>query len=138
MKHEPISGSTATRFELAPVHSGSDTIRRHAEEGRYVLDRVNLAVAEGASHQRVFSPWAKRFVRALRAVRADSRTSNGDPGIRGDQSPSLRGRCSSQRAHLSISVIGFAPQKVALDRDLFSHPVVQKGIGPSVTFSASE
>jgi hypothetical protein len=81
MKHEPISGSTATRFELAPVHSGSDTIRRHAEEGRYVLDRVNLAVAEGASHQRVFSPWAKRFVRALRAVRADSRTSNGDPGI---------------------------------------------------------
>ena len=53
MKHEPISGSTATRLELAPVHSGSDAIRRHAEEGRYVLDRIDLAVTEGASHQRL-------------------------------------------------------------------------------------
>jgi len=51
MKHEPISGSTAAGFELAPVHSGSDAIRRHAEEGRYVLDRVNLAVTEGTRHQ---------------------------------------------------------------------------------------
>jgi hypothetical protein len=60
MKHEPISGSTATRFELAPVHSGSDAIRRHAEEGRYVLDRVNLAVTEGASHQCLAFSFAKQ------------------------------------------------------------------------------
>ena len=53
MEHEPISGSTATGFELAPVHSGSDAVRRHAEEGRYVLDRVDLAVTEGARHQRL-------------------------------------------------------------------------------------
>jgi len=33
------------------VHSGSDTLRRHAEEGRYVLDRVDLAVTEGTRHQ---------------------------------------------------------------------------------------
>jgi len=81
VEHEPISGSAATGFELAPVHSGSDTVRRHAEEGRYVLDRVNLAVTEGASHQRVFFPWAKRFVRTFRAVRAGSRTTDRDPGI---------------------------------------------------------
>ena len=81
MEHQLISGSTATRFELAPVHSGSDAIRRHTEERRHVLDGVNLAVTEGASHQRVFFPWAKRFVRTFRAVRAGSRTTDRDPGI---------------------------------------------------------
>ena len=50
VEHQPISGSTAARFELAPVDSGSDAVRRHAEEGRYILDRVNLAFTEGASH----------------------------------------------------------------------------------------
>jgi len=60
MKHEPISGSTAAGFELAPVHSGSDAIRGHAEEGRYVLDRVNLAVTEGSSHQRLAFSFAKQ------------------------------------------------------------------------------
>jgi hypothetical protein len=81
VEHEPISGSTATGLELTPVHSGSDAVRRHAEEGRYVLDRVDLAVTEGARHQPVFSPWEKLFGRARRAVRAGSRTTNGDPGI---------------------------------------------------------
>lgn len=81
MEQKLISGSTATRFELAPVYSGSHAVWGHAEEGRHVLDRVNLAVTEGASHQRVFFPWAKRFVRALRAVRALSRTTDRDPEI---------------------------------------------------------
>ncbi|MGB8328694.1 MAG: hypothetical protein WCE62_01105, partial [Polyangiales bacterium] len=81
MKHEPISGSTTTRFQLTPVHSGSDSVRRHAQEGRHVLDRVDLAVTEGASHQRVFSPWEKRFDRALRALRIGARITNWNQGI---------------------------------------------------------
>ena len=42
------------------MHCGSDAIRRHAEEGRYVLDRVNLAVTEGSSHQRLAFSFAKQ------------------------------------------------------------------------------
>ena len=39
--------------------------------------------------------------------------------IRGDQSPSLPGLCSSQRTDPPISVIGFAPPNVVLTRDFF-------------------
>ena len=74
VEHEPISGSTAARFELAPVHRGSDAVRRHAEEGRYVLDRVDLAVTEGASHQRVFFPWAMlSFLKTSSVARCEPR-----------------------------------------------------------------
>jgi hypothetical protein len=56
--------------------------------------------------------------------------------IRGDQSPSLPELCSSQRADPSISVIGFAPEKVVLDYDFLTRGS-PKGIVPGVTFSAN-
>lgn len=64
MEHELISGSTAARLELAPVHSGSHAIGRHAEEGCDILDGVEVAITQGASHQRVTSP-RSRVVRDL-------------------------------------------------------------------------
>lgn len=87
MEQKLISGSTATRFELAPVYSGSHAVWGHAEEGRHVLDRVDLTVTEGTGHQRVFLPLTTRFVRAFGAVRTAFRTTHRDRRIGASEDP---------------------------------------------------